>query len=65
MITRKFSLVIECLVFTPQASCICIMLQVALLLNYSFSDHLFINKVVAGVFIGFNAVGLLLHRFHR
>lgn len=41
------------------------MFQAALLfLDYSFSGHLFINKV-ASIFIGFTAGDLLPHRFHR
>jgi len=38
--------------------------QAALLLDYSLSGHLPTNEV-AGIFIGFTAVGLLPYRFHR
>ena len=54
MVTWKFDLVMECL---P------LMLQVALLLfGYALSGYLsFINKVVAGVVIGFTTFGLLFY----
>jgi hypothetical protein len=55
MVTWQFILVMECL---P------LMLQVALLLlGFALSDYLFssINKVVAGVLIGFTAFGVLFY----
>ena len=54
MVTWRFDLVMECL---P------LMLQIALLLlGYALSDYLFfINKVIAGVLIGFTTFGLLFY----
>ena len=54
MITWKFGLVMECLPLMLKASLV--------LHSYAFSDYLFfINKVIAGVVIGFTAIGLLFY----